>query len=587
MKARLLFMLSIMLMAANVVAEDTEMISVKFSDFPKGSSYAENEKHDLGSGLVIYTTLCHFTEQLRIYSSDTYNGYVVSDPLPGVITSLSFTMGYKEDVLNVYGSTDKENWNLIKGVETTSTSYKSYTLTFPTEKEYTCFKLDVKGNQQIRIESMSVTYIKGNGNEGDEGGSGEDAGEEGGEDEGKEEVITISAPIFNPVSTSFSTESLDVTIEVAEGYEVYYTRDGSVPSYTNAEEYNGTIGNAVTIYATDDKVTLQAIAVDPVTGKCSNVSSATYTYVEIKNNGSKSRPYTVAEVKSMTKGQEGKWVKGTIYGTHGTNAGEINVSNFTHENIVIGDATTYVPVQLLKGDIRDEVNLKSHPYLQGKEILIKGTLETYYSVMGVKNTTDYEITYDVPFNSYGYATLFLDMPVSVPDGTAAYYCTIENNYAKLIPVGSIIPSHTGVIMESTPNTICTLVYTTKANSNSETILAENQLVGFLQDSIVEANGFAYYALNVKDNRLGFYIPQTAIDNTDAAAGFTAKANKAYLQVSAEQKVNMFVVLREGGENAIVPVTHTSDDVLFDLQGRVVCSPTSGLYIRNGKKIIIQ
>ena len=179
------------------------------------------------------------------------------------------------------------------------------------------------------------------------------------------------------------------------------------------------------------------------------------------------------------------------------------------------------------------------------------------------------------------------MPVSVPEGTTAYYCIVEGNYAELLPVGSVIPSNTGVIIESTPNITCSLTYTTGTNSNALDILAENQLVGFLQDTVVKANGYAYYALNVKDNKLGFYIPQTATDKTDAAAGFTAKANKSFLQVPAEQKVKMFVINRENAESAIIPITHVYDDVIYDLQGRAVYAPTLGIYVKNGKKVVIR
>ena len=568
MKIKLLIALGCMLMATSVVAERTETISVAFKDFSKGTQYAENEEHDLGGGLVIYTTLCHFTEQLRIYSSNTYNGYVISDPLPGPITNMSFKMGYKKDVLNVYGSTDKENWTLVKGVETTSTSYMRYTLDFPVEKGYTCFKLDVKGEEQIRIESMSITYVK-------------------------EEEIVVSAPIFNPVSTSFCTDSLDVAIEVAEGYEIYYTKDGSTPSYTNNQEYNGIKGKNVTIYAADSKVTLKAIAVDSTTGKYSDVSSATYTYVSIVNDGSKTKPYTIEEVLATNVSTtDRKWVKGIIYGVGivvNDTLKSIATSDFTvNSNFVMGDENAHILVELpIDDNIRSDLNLKNHPYLSGKEILIYGYLDTYYRVRGIKDPSQYKITYNVPINSYGYATLYSNMPVSVPDATTAYYCTIEGNYAELLPVGSIIPSNTGVIIESVPNTICTLPYTTKSNTNEESISNENLLVGFLQDSIVKANGYAYYALNVKDNKLGFYIPQTATDKTDAAAGFTAKANKSYLQVPVEKKVKMFVINRENEESAIIPITHMYDDVIYDLQGRAVYAPTFGIYVKNGKKVVIR
>ena len=564
-------------MATRGVAESTETISVTFSTHTAGVQYAENEKHDLDEGLVIYTTLCHFTAQLRIYSSNTNNGYVISDPLPGPITKMSFRMGYKKDVLNVYGSTDKENWTLVKGVETTST-YKDYTLDFPLEEGYTCFKLDVKCDQQIRIESMSVTYIKGD------------------DEDDKEEEIVVSAPIFNPTSTSFSTESLNVTMDAAEECDIYYTKDGSTPSYISAEEYNGTKGKVVSIYASESKVTLQAIAVNPATGKCSNVSSATYTYARVvedeKMGESETSPYTVEEVLATNVYKSGKWVKGTIYGVgivENDRLKSIATSDFTvNSNIVMGDENAHILVQLPTNDnVRSGLNLMDHPYLRGKEILMYGNLDTYYGVRGIKGPSQYKITYNVPINSYGYATLYLDMPLLVPNGTTAYYCTIEDNYAKLFSVGSIIPSNTGVIIESVPNTICTLTYTTKSNTNEESISNENLLIGFLQNTTVEKNGYAYYALNVKDNKLGFYIPQTATDKTDAAVGFTAKANKSYLQVPVEQKVRMFIINREGDENSIIPITHIYDGAMYDLQGRVVYFPTSGIYIRNGKKVVIK
>ena len=615
MKTKLLILLSCVLIATRVVAESTETVSVTFKDFPAGTSYAENEKHDLGGGLVIYTTLCHFTEQLRIYSSSTYNGYVISDPLSGSITNMSFRMGFQKDVLNVYGSTDKENWVLVKGIETTSTSYKDYTLNFPVGKGYTCFKLDVKGEQQIRIESMSVTYIStdDDNNEGTESGGDDNDGdvsdddvsdddkeedsEEGSEndDEQKEEVVVVSAPIFNPVSTSFSTASLDVTIEAAEGCEIYYTKDGSTPSYVSAEEYSGTKGNSVSIYSSESKVTLQAIAVDPTTGKCSNVSSATYTYVQVKNDGSKTRPYTVAELRAMyAYGSivKDKWVRGTICGAVNSSNNNLVTSDITIEsNIAIGDEETFVAVELPdKNAIRKEVNLKAHPYMLGKEILVKGNLEQYLMPkgVGVMNTADYEVYYDVPINSYGYATLYLDMPVEIPTKSVVYYCVTEGSHANFLPIKSVIPDSMGVVLESEPNSTCRLVYTTEVNADEDAIREDNQLVGTTKDLVVEVDGNAYYALNVKNNELGFYVPQTAKDAEDAASGFTAKANKAYLKVPAEQKVSAFHIRSViNGETSVLPISNTSDCTVYDLQGRVVTCPSSGIYIQDGKKVVIR
>ena len=407
----------------------------------------------------------------------------------------------------------------------------------------------------------------------------------------------VAAPTFNPGSQNFSTESLDVTISATEGCEVYYTTDGTDPSYINVEEAIGTKGTNVTIYSADSPVTLKAIAVNHTTGICSNISSATYTYLDpslpeedttptITNDGTKSKPYTVAEVKALEGYPKNVWVKGTIYGTWNGDKDEVTTSGFTHaNNIVIGDATAYIPIKLTESSIHYLIDLKGHPYLLGKEILIYGDIDTYYSARSVINPSKYEITYNLAINGYGYASLYLDMPVTLPTGSTAYYCTTLDTIADLHDVGSIIPDSTGVIISSTPNTTCTLTYTTNTNSDEEDINALNQLFGFTKDSIVAADGNSYYALSAKNEIVGFYIPHTATG--DASSGFTAKANKAYLKVSDGSKISMFALPLKNEETQIVATKHITDDTIYDLQGRSVPYPTPGIYIQRGKKVIIR
>lgn len=131
--------------------------SYTFSSFTAGTQYAENETHQLDDDVTIYTTQCHFTTQLRIYSSSTHDGYVISNQLPGNIISMSFNMGNKKDNLAVYGSTDGSTWNEVGKVATTSESYEDYEISFGSTN-YTYFKLDVAGSNQIRIAKMGIIY---------------------------------------------------------------------------------------------------------------------------------------------------------------------------------------------------------------------------------------------------------------------------------------------------------------------------------------------------------------------------------------------------------------------------------------------
>lgn len=474
-----------------MLAEDTKTVNVIFSNFAEGAQYADNEKHDLGEGLVIYTTDCHFTTELRIYSSTTYNGYVVSDPLPGAITQMTFNMGYKLDKLEVYGSNDGENWILVKEIETYLPSYWDYSCEFPSGGGYTRFKLDVKGGNQIRIKSMSVTFIDNGSSEGE-----------------------------NPTEPEIPTE----------------------PSNPN----------------------------EPSTSN---------------NTGERDKPYTVEEVKIMKEYLSNKWMKGTIYGTMvGADIANIKTSDFSNKNnIVLGNAAVQVPVQLSESKkIQDKINLVDHPYLKGKELLILGDLYEYGKSKGVTSPEQYEITYEIPINNYGYASLYLDMPAKVPTGSTAYYCTTDGDMAYLTPVGSIIPDSVGVIITSTPGTTCVLTYTTASNDKEEAIRAANQLIGFAEDTTIPADNYTYYALNAKEDKVGFYVPQTTTEE-----GFVAKAYKAYLRVPTEQKVAAYYLPNNNDETGIVPITHISEDIIYDLQGRVVTNPTQGMYIKGGKKIVIQ
>ena len=248
LKSKLLFLLGFLFVVMGLQAQETKTISVTFSDFTPGSQYADNERHDLGNGLIIYTTDCHFTTELRIYSSPTYNGYVISDPLPGRITQMTlnaaYASGYKADKLNVYGSSDN-NWTLVKEVEIGYSSYKDYTLKILADKGYTSFKLDVAGDNQIRIKSMSITYIVDN------------------------SITQIDSPTL-PASCAFMDSKTIAITNNTDGATIYYTTDGSEPSADNGTKYESP-------FTITETTTVKAIAVKE--GESSDIVEATYTKI--------------------------------------------------------------------------------------------------------------------------------------------------------------------------------------------------------------------------------------------------------------------------------------------------------------------
>lgn len=131
---------------------------------------------------------------------------------------------------------------------------------------------------------------------------------------------------------------------------------------------------------------------------------------EVTGPGSKDKPYTVDEVITLDNAQKGPFfVKGYIVGQIGGKSLDSN-SEFaapwtTFINTTTGQATTYntnlliaanadetnvnnvVPVQLPSGALRNALNLPENPNMHKKEILIYGSLESYFNVPGIKYPT--------------------------------------------------------------------------------------------------------------------------------------------------------------------------------------------------------
>ena len=137
-------------------AAETETRSYTFSSYTAGTQYAKNEEHKLDDVVTVVTNDCHFTSEIRIYSSSTNNGYVVVKSTKS-ITVLGVNAGNKADKLLVYGSNDEgASWGNAGEISVTS-SYTNYTLKLDTS--YYWLKLDVSGSNQVRLKSMTLTLV--------------------------------------------------------------------------------------------------------------------------------------------------------------------------------------------------------------------------------------------------------------------------------------------------------------------------------------------------------------------------------------------------------------------------------------------
>lgn len=107
-------------------------------------------------------------------------------------------------------------------------------------------------------------------------------------------------------------------------------------------------------------------------------------------------------------------------------------------------------------------------------------------------------------------------------------------------------------------------------------------------NVQSTNETKYYVFGVQNNTPGFY---------NAATSFTSAAGKAYLQLTAEQaaaapSLNLIFDGDDGLSTGIDKVQGSGSKVqgaeaYYNLAGQRVAQPTRGLYIVNGKKVIIK
>lgn len=145
-----------------VVASAADGTTYTFSSYTAGTQYAKNEEHVLDSDVTVVTTQCHFTTELRIYSSNEHNGYAIIKCTNAgkSFAGLTVNAGNKTDKLNLYGSNDDgATWTSIGSVSTSS-SYKDLAYEFG-GNTYTSLKMDVAGDKQVRVKKMTVTLAGG------------------------------------------------------------------------------------------------------------------------------------------------------------------------------------------------------------------------------------------------------------------------------------------------------------------------------------------------------------------------------------------------------------------------------------------
>ncbi|MBR4065979.1 MAG: alpha-N-acetylglucosaminidase C-terminal domain-containing protein, partial [Bacteroidaceae bacterium] len=212
------------------------------------------------------------------------------------------------------------------------------------------------------------------------------------------------------------------------------------------------------------------------------------------------------------------------------------------------------------------------------------------SLWTIDEATD--INHLVNISSVGYSTLFLNYPVAIPDGVAAYTANeiIDDKWLNMQEITSgVIPAKTAVVLKGDAG-----IYNFELSNEPRTVVEDIFTGTLYKQTITKESGKYYVLANIdttpddgEDNKeVGFYNAVSG-DNTEE---FINAANKAYLHIPEASKTVFYGFRFEDGETTGIGELqgeNSNNKGIYDLQGRKVEKPERGIYIIDGKKQFVK
>lgn len=190
-------------------------------------------------------------------------------------------------------------------------------------------------------------------------------------------------------------------------------------------------------------------------------------------------------------------------------------------------------------------------------------------------TLSIELPEAIKLAADGYSTYCSEnrLDISRTTGVSAYI--VNNVTATTVELQevSVIPAETGFILKGTGSAWCDLYKTESAADD----VSGNQLYGTLTATAAPANTFA---MSTKKGVTGFYPVNT---------GLMIPAHKAYLTLPGNNSLARLLVI-DGETTGIMNVDSHVDAIpaeYYSIHGIKVARPTKGIYISNGKKVVIK
>ena len=215
-------------------------------------------------------------------------------------------------------------------------------------------------------------------------------------------------------------------------------------------------------------------------------------------------------------------------------------------------------------------------YTTKSDVTESNTVGIYYikAYFTGKATTD----------SYGYTTFAAPYPLDLsemPTGLKAYKAQVSGTRVNFTEVNAAVPANTGLLLEGAASTDYNIPVATTGT------ISDNAFLVNTSGATIASTESTYYFGMIKDQT-------TLTFGKISDTGFIVPSDKAYLSVPASNfpsgTARLTVSFGDEETTGIQSVNGSGFKVqgdFYDLQGRRIDKPAKGLYIVNGKKVVIK
>lgn len=228
------------------------------------------------------------------------------------------------------------------------------------------------------------------------------------------------------------------------------------------------------------------------------------------------------------------------------------------------------------GNVSFSVSGEGHTYIHcaGEGQVVGWELNAGASLWTLEDATSINIALNAVGDGYTYATLYVPFGVTLPadGGVDAYVISTNNsNHATTVKIGKDIPAATPVILRGTATSVTATIKDAATATVGTNLLQGTYTERALGDDDVVLGKSA-------TTGIGFY-----------KSSATLGANKAYLDLSGSY-VKSFVLDFDDDATGIEKTLSDSplkDEGIYNLAGQRIQKMQKGLYIVNGKKVLVK